>query len=552
MFSSESIVFFLSSLISLSLIYLKVSTKILQQIIVVLLVLILILLNRFIFSKTRSVSTRWSRPAILLLVATVVQLVVVSTGGFFSPFLILLHLFFLGTSFLLNLSASVSFLALSLIVLTANVWLNQDLFVLFKEDPFSVVLYFVSFIVIIPLAQLLNRNYYIKDVLSRILSENLHLGQQREESILKGLNELVLVTDKDLKLLSVNQAVEEATNLSTSQILGRPLFDILPIKYKDGSKAMVQTLAIPQILVDKATRFIDDFYLNKPGAIPAPVTIQVRPIVDLKNEISQLVFVLKERRLEDIYSAMHEDLDSARKKHQAVFEEFQKILSQTKADNLKFRAEILRKIEEDLLIAQEIEDHHIKENISFPDVAEVCRKALAQKRGFANSLNVNTQFNLPPQETAEMALLSLKDQNVGAGSLGVSEFAVPIDPKWLQIILEKLLDITILLASGQKGGQVEILLSRKDSRNINVEVSTSYPEIPKRLQEEFLSEYFGELQAKTNLRLGSGLEGFIAQTIANQLKIPLTVESQQNPPRLIFRLVLSKDVSRMPPFDKIS
>src|SRR3990170_5980708 len=198
----ESIIFFLSSLVSLSLLYYKVSTKNLQQIIVVLLLMIILLLNRVIFSKTKPVLAKWSRPLILLLIATIIQLIVISTGGFLSPFLILLHLFVLGSSFLLNLPASTSFLILSLIVLTVNIYLNQNLLALFKEDPFSIALYFVSFIVIIPLAQLLNRNYYIKDALSKILSENLHLGQQREESLLKSLNELILVTDKNLKLLS--------------------------------------------------------------------------------------------------------------------------------------------------------------------------------------------------------------------------------------------------------------------------------------------------------------------------------------------------------------
>ncbi len=541
----EYLVFSLSSLISLTLIYYKVPIKNLQQIIVVLLLAILVFLNRYIFSKTKPAPSRWTHPVVLLLVATIVQLVVISTGGFLSPFLILIHLFVLSTSFLLNLRASVSFLVLSLIVLTANVWFNQNLFILFKEDPFSTALYFVSFIVIIPLFQLLNRNYYIKDVLSRILSENLHLGQQREQSLLTGLKELILVTDKDLKLLSINEAVEKATNLSTDQILGHVFFDILPIKYKDGSKSTAQTLSVPQMLADKTTRIIDEFYLNRPGLIPTAITIQARPIVDLNNEVKQLVFIIKEKRLEDIYSGMHEDLDLARRRHQMVFDEIEKILSQSKANNAKFKAAILRKIEEDLLIAQELEDHAIKEEISFPDVAEISERALAQKKKLAESLNVKTQLNLPAQDTAEeMALLSLETQNVETVLHEASEFGISIDPKWLQIILEKLLDITILLASEQKEGLVQIVLAREDSRNISTEIIASYPPIPENLRKDLLTQYFGELGTKTNLRFGSGLEGFIAQTIANQLKLSLTIKTALNPSRLKFHLDLSREVLR--------
>lgn len=534
-------------MISLSLIYYKVPTKNLQQIIVVLLLVILVLLNRYIFGKNRSAPSRWIRSLALLLAATIVQLVVISTGGFLSPFLILLHLFVLGTSFLLNLRTSVSFLVLSLVVLTANIYFNPNLLTLFKEDPFSIALYFVSFLVIIPLFQLLNRNYYIKDVLSRILSENLHLGQQREESLLKGLNELILVTDKDLKLLSVNQAVEKAAGLPQDKILGSVFFEILPIKYKDGATPTSETLSVPQMLEDKTTRIIDDFYLQRPGLIPTAITIQTRPIVDLKNEVNQLVFIIKERRAGDIYSGTHKDLDLAHQKHRLVFEEIEKALSQSKTGSLKFKAEILRKIEEDLLIAQELEDHSIREETSFPDAAEIAQSAIAQKKELAESINVKVQLNLPAQDREEMALLNLKAQNVKAVLYEASEFGVSLDPKWLQIILEKLLDISILLASEQKQAVVQIVLERKDDGQISLEIIAPYPPIPENFKKDLLTQYFGELGTKTNLRFGSGLEGFIAQTIADQLKLSLVIKTALNPSRLIFHLDLSREIRKPQP-----
>lgn len=533
MFSLESLIFLLSSLLSLTLIYNRVPTKTLQQIIIVLLIVILIFLKQFVFSKTKPISDRWVRLTILFLSALFVQLVVISSGGFLSPFLILLHLFTLGTSFLLNLPTSVIFLMLSLIILSANIWLNQNLLILFKEDPFSPALYFISFIVIIPLIQILNRNYHIKDVLSRILSENLHLGQQREKSILQGLNELVLVTDENLKILSVNQAVEKITKLSATEIIGSSLVGIFPIKYKDGSQASTQTLSISQMIQDKAARIISDFYLDQSG-VSMPITIQARPIVDLKGEVNQFVFVVKEGNLKEASSEMHRDLDLAHKNLQAVFEEFEKTLSQTNSDNLKLKAELLRKIEEDLLIAQEIEDHSIRENHEFPDVAEVCKRALEGKREFAKNLNVPVQFILSPEENVETPEAALQ---------GVSVFEVPIDPRWLQIILEKLLDIAILLSSEQNGSQVGVLVSRQENKIINVDVVAYRLVIQDQLREKLLTEYFGQLGTNTNLRLGSGLEGFIAQTVADQLKVPLTVKSQQNPSGLIFSLKLSKDLS---------
>ncbi len=541
MFYLESVIFLLSSLLSLVLIYNRVPTKILQQIVIVLLVIILIFLKQFIFSKTQPTLKRWVRLTVLFLAASFVQLVVISSGGFLSPFLILLHLFTLGTSFLLNLSTSASFLVLSLIILSVNVWLNQSLLALFKEDPFSPALYFISFIVIIPLIQILNRNYHIKDALSRILSENLRLGQQREKSIIQGLNELVLVTDENLKILSINQAVEKIAKLSAAQIIGSSLLSVFPIKYKDGSRIDAQILSIPQMIKDKTARIISDFYLDQAGA-SMPITIQARPIVNLKGEVNQFVFVIKEGDLKEVDSKTHKDLDLAHKKLQVVFEEFEKTLSQAGPDNLKLKAELLKKIEEDLLIAQEIEDHPIQgENHQFPDVAEICKRSLEGKREFAKSLNVPIQFVLPAEEINETALLSLKDQNTNEALLqGASDFGVPVDPKWLQILLEKLIDIAILLSSGQKQSQVEVSVSRQENKAVNIDVVAYHLVIPNNLQADLLIQYFGQLGTKTNLRLGSGLEGFIAQNVADQLKVQLTAKSQQYPVRLVFNLKLAK------------
>ena len=200
MFSIESLIFLLSSLVSLALIYYKVSSSILQQIILVLLIILIIFFSRFFFSKSKTTLIKQINSILLFLTALTIQLVVISTGGFFSPFLIILHLYTLGASFLFNLSALLTFLILSVGLLGANTLLNQNLKVLFEEDPFSTILYIISFIVIIPLAQYLMKTYHLKDALSNLLTQHLEIGQLREKSIVEGLSEMVVVTDVNLNL----------------------------------------------------------------------------------------------------------------------------------------------------------------------------------------------------------------------------------------------------------------------------------------------------------------------------------------------------------------
>lgn len=545
MFSIESIIFIISSAISMALVYYKVPNRVLQQIITVLLIVILVFLNRFFFARIKPILNTYSRLFLLLLASLIVQLVVLSTGGFFSPFLILLHLFTLGTSFLLNLKASISFLVFSLITLIANIYLSQNLMTLFREDPFSFALYLVSFIVIIPLAQLLTHSYHIKDTISKILRENLYQAQLKEESILRGLNEQVYVTDKDLKIISVNQAVEKMVKLSSGEIVQKQMLDILSLKLKDGTKATKENLSINQMLRDKVSRIIKDLYIDSGSkAAPLPVTIQERPITDSQGSISQLVFVISEGHLSGVYSTSHPGLDEARKKHEMAFEEFEKTLLSSSQSTLKLRAELLKKMEEDLLISQEIEDHGVKETAGFPDVAEVCQRAIILKSELAKSLNVRMDFILPPDESiTESTLISLREKKIATSALPVSNFSVPLDPGWLSLLIEKLLDIAILLASSQTSPKVQVSLAQMEKKAVGVSISCTFPPIPQNLQQDLLAEYFGKLGSKTNLRLGSGLEGFIVQNISTHLNLPINIRSDQYPERLIFEIEISKERS---------
>src|SRR3990170_8553514 len=123
----EFSLFFVSSLIVVALVYFKVPTSLLQQIIAMLLIILLLLSGRLFFTKPKPAESNLSHSILLFLGSLIIQLLVVSTGGFFSPFMILLHLFTLGTSFLLNLRTSISFLVLSILILIFSTLFNQQM-----------------------------------------------------------------------------------------------------------------------------------------------------------------------------------------------------------------------------------------------------------------------------------------------------------------------------------------------------------------------------------------------------------------------------------------
>src|SRR5689334_12184188 len=64
-----------------------------------------------------------------------VQMTVVATGGLQSPFLILIHLFMIGISFIYDFLLATIFLLISFAVLIIDISLHQNLFEFVLNDP---------------------------------------------------------------------------------------------------------------------------------------------------------------------------------------------------------------------------------------------------------------------------------------------------------------------------------------------------------------------------------------------------------------------------------
>lgn len=540
MFFSESLVFLLASLLTLILTYLKVSTNTLQQIIAFLLAVLLIFSSKVIFSRSRQAKGPKIHYILLFLTASFVQLLVISTGGFYSPFLIVLHLYTLGSSFLLNSRSSLSFLIFSVGLLVVNILLNPQMLAFFQDDPGTVLLYFVSFVVIIPLAQFLMYTYHIKDTLSKILKEYIQIGEKREESILQGLTEIVVVTNRDLSIISINESAEKSLGLNALGVIGKSLLTAIPLRDESQNPAKAEALSVDKVIADKTTRIIQGLMFQfKNDASPRRVIVQARPITDSNGEVNQIVFIVNDALISDSWQR-HSDLEQARVKYQSLAQNLSQSLVQCKLNDQAVATDLLAIIEDDLLTSQEIEDHLIKKIISFQDVAFMAKEIIKNKQQLARGLGLTLTFLLPKEEVAENALLNLAESDFPKEALPVAGFTIPTDKKWLEVVIKKSVDLFLLLASEKKGTSVQLAAVKQGDKTIDLILSCPNQNLTLQQQAELFTQYYGSLQTTTNLKLGSGLEGFIIKSVASQLNIPLTVKVQKSPPCLILELILSK------------
>lgn len=536
-FLRDALIFFISALAVGALSFLRIPNQSFQQITAALLALMFILLSRIIFPNIQLIKSLPYRSLLLFLSSSFVQLLIISTGGFYSPFLIFIHLYTLGVSFFLNNRSSILFMLFAVLALGANTFYSSVTLTLLKNDPGPVILYLISFVVIVPIVYFLIHSYQFKDRLFEAIKEYAQVGEQREESILKSLQEIIIVTSSHLSILSANTTAEKVLHVTQAELLHQPLFNVIPIIDVGGNPIKPSSLSLDQLFTDKAARIIKGFFLQPKGDTKKkPVVIQVRGIYDSQKQINQLVFVITDEALQNDLQR-HTDIEQAQQHYQALLNELKKVLTINRQNDSLLKTNLVEKIAEDIRLAFELEDHGLKENPNLEDIAYIGKQAMKKQYELAQALGVKLEFLILPENATERAVLDLKESTVLPALLPTSTFSVIVDKKWTQILVEKLLEIGLFLAAEKSGSVITItphILSTGEKGALDI--TFPYPALSPREQTDLFQRYYGNLGTKSYLKAGSGLEGFIAKSVAERLGINLTVDSNRFSSKLTFRL----------------
>src|SRR5579859_1905452 len=206
--------FILSSLYVLFLDYIASSTRSLQKALILPIVILLFALYRIPKISWKDFLNNHEKWIFLFWGTALVQMLVLATGGLHSPFLILIHLFMIGLCFIFSFWAALFFLVTSFIVIFLDIAFHQNIVSVFLDDPSTLILQVVSLISIIPIAYVVSQKYHVKDWLSSVLRKKV----LTDETILESLHELIIVTDSNLRILSVNDAVERTLRQSRSEL----------------------------------------------------------------------------------------------------------------------------------------------------------------------------------------------------------------------------------------------------------------------------------------------------------------------------------------------
>lgn len=536
----EGIVLLLSFLISVLAVYFKIPIGALQQAIAFMVVVLLLLLNRLILTRSRPPGPV---PKLLLifLAALLFELIIFTSGGFYSPFLIIFHLFAVAASFLISLRTAIVFLVMAVLALLADLWIDPQLQLLFISDPGPIILYTLSFLAIIPLYYLIGSRYNVKDAVVKILTRQIKLSELREQTLLSGLSDIVLILDTNLRILSFNEAAERVLGLSAPEIANRKLFEIVFLKDINGRIVDNKLLSIDQVIADKTTHIVNKLLLyTKNTAMPRTVNIQVKPGVNLEGAVDEIILVVSGiTDLDRGENLPHQGLEEAGLRYKAMLESIKNELQAKNLTSLQVKTMLLGKSEEDLLLAREIEDHGIKPKSALVDVAELIRRNIVSEQVLAGQLHVNLEFSFDEHYLLEASTHIPKGSNFSPQMLTSAYFTVNFDMAWLDLLIKKILDLSLLLVAGQSNPAVKIRLSYDQDDVIAAFVCT-LSVAPEADLNQLLLPYYGVFKEYGRLRLGSGLEGMLIRAIAVLMNIKYDIRFQEKLPAAVFTFRLSK------------
>lgn len=248
-----------------------------------------------------------------LLTISVSLLLVTGSGGIFSPFLLLIYVTTFGVGIVASFNTAIVYLSASVVVLVSNIFLNPIVQAEFLAQPWLVVINALSMIALLPTIYIALNRFHIRAFVLQQLKEQIALSEVREEVIMQGLKEGIVVCNKDLEILSSNQQFREMVGMEPATLTLRELFSVLKMWDTDNYPITKNNFDITHVIESTET-------LMKPGYLiqglamnkKRKVDIHIRPVIGISQTVEQIVCVITKSK----ESAKH----LKRQTHEHIFE----------------------------------------------------------------------------------------------------------------------------------------------------------------------------------------------------------------------------------------
>lgn len=228
------------------------------------------------------------------------------------------------------------------------------------------------------------------------------------------------------------------------------------------------------------------------------------------------------------------------KKLEPLYHEIKHLSYEQKPELLNYKIELLKKVNEDILLIQEI--YSQPSRLSYEDAAWIIKNSLESLRMFANSLHVLTHFSIDSEKDAELAYENLKTSNPVITTGMISPYSLFINSRGLSIIAKKLMEIGLFLASSKPSGQLSVSIKtvKSPQHKVVLTIECDSPILTKEDCDNLLVQNYPNIKQPNNLYFASGLEGVIAKTLSQQLGVNIETSFNSFNSRLTFLISIGE------------
>lgn len=462
-------------------------------------------------------------PVILFL-----YILIFSTGGLASPFLILSHFLAIGTSFVISPATAVSFIIATVFLIVGHLATDQQARIFAQSNLFPTILYFLSYISLIPFAYILAKQYKFKEEWAQILEKQIATSKTQEEILLKNITSAVFLLNPNFEVVFLNQSATRISGFG-KEAVGQDFFKLFAFKDKDGRVLASYSLPLPQTLSSKVPTSIENIQMQVKDKKYLRINMKILPAIASEGTLG-LILIVEDLAKEKEQTHKKESTASQALTRFLIFLADQKrLITQVKnQERLDFEKLIsqnqeLEHLAQDFIYALRLESGNIGYLATIVDIGELLQEIIyelqpqAQQRNIILVAKPLTETVQPTQPRFSLRIPLAKRMFPIISVIG--------NFSWIKDSLKRIFEIVFILS--KNGDKLEIAVDRREGLG-QIQITTSIRDISKELAPDLLEKFYGKLQDMPALSQTSGLEGFIAKSLIERMGGNISISSLDN------------------------
>lgn len=468
----------------------------------------------------------------VVLVFTIINflvLLVLITGGFFSPFSIVIHITTLALAFLWTFSGALTFLISSLLVMAYHLYSLYQSGVFTSIDIPLLSVYLISLLAIVPFSWVVASRYHLKGQLADYLYHQLWTTTTQGNVILDSIEEGVITLDKRLQVVRINQIAQKITGYSEDQIRGRPFFSVFSFKNKEGKLIPPENFPLANIMKLQAGFSEKNLFLNIASGSYVRVDFKFSSIIGVNGQAEGLLFIFRDLTSQEKSAEAHSILGKDFFHLFDLISQADQKASRLAMGEMQEDTGKINRAANNLMLLHEISTGYISALVDFVDVGQMLGEIAQEVGPLAARYSVEIKY-LPLQNVPTYPMGETQFEKVFPTQTVAypSQFSLITSRTILYEAFKKLIELGILLASSQKQRYILLDISKDQDAKVRINIYVSCLDFPWYLADELFQPFFGKIKNNTLLARADGLEGYLAKALVKRINGQVIVSRQES------------------------